>query len=780
MLWAQISVDVFSTEQSWHPTWLWPWWALILVLLAAFVWIVWTYKACRDIAALNGRQRVLWWVLVTLRFTLFGLLVFFSMGWYPKTVEIDSPEVVLCFDLSESMNQRVRGNSSSDVPSTRLGRVKDALAKASWEGQGDWEFKWYGIGSKLRELPFSEEAWTSLEAADSESRLGDGLRDLLIQMAGRPVAAIVLVTDGINTEGPKLLDVSPLVKQRKVPVYTVSWGEGDAIQDAGIDLVTAPTHALVGETVLMEVGVDAREIVGKTLKLQMRQGTDDQLLQEQTWVPESKEAEKKFEFVQLMDQAGVQPYRFEVLVDGEDYNPTNDRKRLQIQVHEMQPRVLVVAGGPSWEFRFLKHTIERSMREIDEKNQTPFELDVLLQNADPRFSEIDSSALTVFPVSIEKLQQYDVILLLDPKTVSESPAQGLNANDCQHLLHYVQRDSGNLIWIAGPDFDARKWKDLGLEPLLPASAEDFTPSTSFLSRSDRVRVGRSKLGERMLPLQLERVDSRWPFEWQDGWKIGDFVYLNRIKPGTQILLESMDDLPVRQKAAPLLMLRNVGLGGTLFQSFSESYRLRYQRGDEVLNAYWSQWIQYFAKRRWLSRQEWREIRTNRWTYDEGETVQILARTLGADSESSRLPVRIWSDQGFQTELELLTGVGGPLDYTGEITGLMAGTYWVQFRDSDSDPNAQTQFEVRAQYAESDVVAVNQPSLDKIAKSSGGERVRVQELARLMQWLPPGEPLVVGERTGRSLWSRPEIVGLVGISLFGLLGIEWLLRGLLGR
>ena len=79
-----------------------------------------------------------------------------------------------------------------------------------------------------------------------------------------------------------------------------------------------------------------------------------------------------------------------------------------------------------------------------------------------------------------------------------------------------------------------------------------------------------------------------------------------------------------------------------------------------------------------------------------------------------------------------------------------------------------------------MVAVNQPSLDKIAKSSGGERVRVKELARLMQWLPPGEPLVVGERTGRSLWSRPEIVGVVGISLFGLLGIEWLLRGLLGR
>ena len=31
-----------------------------------------------------------------------------------------------------------------------------------------------------------------------------------------------------------------------------------------------------------------------------------------------------------------------------------------------------------------------------------------------------------------------------------------------------------------------------------------------------------------------------------------------------------------------------------------------------------------------------------------------------------------------------------------------------------------------------------------------------------------------------VWSRPEIVGVVGISLFGLLGIEWLLRGLLGR
>ena len=780
MLWSQIAVDVLSTEQSWHPAWLWPWWGLILVLLSALVWIVWTYRGCWDTAVPRDRQRVLGLALVTLRFTLFGLLLFFSMGWYPKTVEIDSPEVVLCLDLSESMNQRVKGNTSSDVPSTRLACVKDALAKASLEGQADWEFRWYALGSRLRELPFSEETWTSLEATDSESRLGDGLRDLLIQMAGRPVAAIVLVTDGINTEGPKLLDVSPFLERCKIPVYTVSWEEGDAIQDAGIDLVTTPTHALVGETVLMEVGVDARDLEGKTLTLQMRQGTDDHLLQEQKWVPESREAEKTFEFVQLMDQAGVQTYRFEIRVDGEDHNPTNDRNQLQIQVHEMQPRVLVVAGGPSWEFRFLKHTIERSMREIDEKNQSPFELDVLLQNSDPRFPEIDSSALNVFPVSTEKLQQYDVILLLDPKTVSENPAQGLNANDCQHLLHYVQRDSGNLIWIAGPDFVARKWIDLGLERLLPASAEDFTPSRSFLSRSDRVRVGRSKLGERMRPLQLERVDSRRPFVWQDGWKIGDFLYLNRTKPGTQILLESMDDLPVRQKATPLLLLRNVGLGATLFQGFSESYRLRYQRGDEVLNAYWSQWIQYFAKRRWLSRQEWREIRTSRWVYDEGETVKILARTLGADSETARLPVRIWSDQGFQTELELLTGVGGPLDYTGELSGLVAGTYGVQFRDADGDPNAQTQFEVRAQHDESDVVAVNQPSLDEIAKASGGKRVRVQDLTRLKQWLPSGEPLVVGERTGRSLWSRPEIVGLVGLSLFGLLGVEWILRGLLGR
>ena len=289
MLLPQITVDVFSTEQSWHPTWLWPWWALILVLLAAFVWIVWTYRACRENAALRGRQRVLWLVLATLRFTLFGLLIFFSMGWYPKTVEIDSPEVVLCFDLSESMNQRVRGNSSSDVPSTRLGRVKDALAKASLEGQGDWEFKWYGIGSKL-ELPFSEGAWTSLggcrfristrrwpsRSVDSNggstcgrNRVGDGWD----QCGGAEVVGCLSI--GQPTQGSC--------------VYGFL-GRGRCDSGCWIDLVTAPTQALVGETVLMEVGVDAREIEGKTLKLQMRQGTDDQLLQEQTWVPKSKES----------------------------------------------------------------------------------------------------------------------------------------------------------------------------------------------------------------------------------------------------------------------------------------------------------------------------------------------------------------------------------------------------------------------------------------------------------------------------------------------------------
>ncbi len=767
---SQISADRFSTESSWYRTWDLSWWWVALALVGFLVLGSWAYQC------FARRHRGVVGILVAFRWCLMSSLFVLAMGWYPKSMDVESPEILICLDLSESMAQRMRSPGTHGGETTRLEAVVDLVNKSELGSQSKWNVSAYSIGDELAELEFADGKLAGdLLPLEKQSRLGDGLQQLLTQITGRPVAAVVLLTDGVTTQGKTLQQMDRLLQRSDVPIFTVALDPKTSFQDASLGYVISPAHALVGENVLFEVPVLAESLAGKELVVQMLRAADGELLQEQKWIPDSSHDEAKLEFLQVIDLPGPHTYRFEVQFDGDDFNRTNDEQRIQIQAHEMQQRVLVVAGTPSWEYRFLKHTIERSVREVEQSKLAPFQLHVLLQDAASNFSEIDGSALSVFPVSVAALEQYDVIMLLNPLTAQESPTRGLGGADCEHLLEYVQSRSGNLVWVAGAGFNAAQWSHLGLGPLLPAGPADFLSSVSFLGPAETVGVQRSQLGAAMGPLQLQRVDSRRPFEWKDDWRTGQFVLPTQVKPGTRVLLESSEVLPVQQKPAPLLLFRNVGAGSVLFQGFDEAYYLRYQRGDEVLNAYWSQWIQYLAKRKWLSQKDWQELRTDRSVYLEGEPVQVIAQSVGDEGAEGRIEVSVLSDLGFQTELGLLTGKQGPLDFTGELVGLVAGNYRVQLENRQSGEMSETQFVVRSHPDEDEVKAVNRVGLAHVARVSGGELVELDDLSRMSAWLPPGSPRVVGQRVGTALWDRALWLGGFGAVWAGLLVLEWSLR-----
>lgn len=767
---SQIPADSFSTESSWYRTWDLSWWWIALALVCFLVLGGWAYQCYAR------RHRGVVGILVTLRWGLMASLLVLSLGWYPKNMDVESPEVLICLDLSESMAQGMRSRGTDGGEATRLEAVVESVNRAELGRQSQWNVKAYSVGESLAELEFADGKLAGdLLPREKQSRLGEGLQQLLTQITGRPVAAVVLLTDGVTTQGKTLEQLDRFIQRSDVPIFTVALDPKTPLQDASLGRVLSPAHALVGENVLFEVPVFAEALEGKELVVQMRRAADGELLQEQKWIPDSSRDEATLEFLQAVELPGPHTYRFEVQFDGDDFNRTNDEQRIQIQAHEMQQRVLVVAGTPSWEYRFLKHTLERSVREVDQAKLAPFELHVLLQDAASNFSEIDSSALSVFPVSVASLEQYDVVMLLSPLTAQESPTRGLGGADCEHLLEYVQSHSGNLIWVAGAGFDAAQWSTLGLGPLLPAGPADFLASANFLGPAETVGVQRSPLGAAMGPLQLQRVESPRPFEWKDGWRTGQFILPTQVRPGTRVLLESSEVLAVQQKTAPLLLFRNVGAGSVLFQGFDEAYHLRYQRGDEVLNAYWSQWIQYLAKRRWLSQKDWQELTTDRAVYLEGEPVQVIAESVGGGGAEERVEVMVSSDLGFQTELELLTGKQGPLDFTGELVGLVAGNYRVQLENRQSGEISETQFVVRSHPDEDEVKAVNRDGLAHVARVSGGKLVELDDLSRMTAWLPPGSPRVVGQRVGTALWDRASFLGWFGAVWAGLLVLEWSLR-----
>ena len=79
-----------------------------------------------------------------------------------------------------------------------------------------------------------------------------------------------------------------------------------------------------------------------------------------------------------------------------------------MSIRDVKTRVLLADHSPRWEFRYVKHLLER---------ESTVELHTVLQEADIEYSAEDETALEHFPVRRDELLKYDVVIFgdLDPQ-----------------------------------------------------------------------------------------------------------------------------------------------------------------------------------------------------------------------------------------------------------------------------------------------------------------------------------------------------------------------------
>ncbi|MEL7238367.1 MAG: hypothetical protein AAGK78_05850, partial [Planctomycetota bacterium] len=124
-------------------------------------------------------------------------------------------------------------------------------------------------------------------------------------------------------------------------------------------------------------------------------------------------------------------------VGGANEIDDNDNTRpLQIDVLDAQIAVLYVDGYPRWEYRFLKNQLIRD---------STIESSILLTSADPTFAQEGNRPIKRFPVSLEELLEYDVVLLGDV-----SPGQFADGQ-LQLLEEFVGEAGGGFGMVAGPN-----------------------------------------------------------------------------------------------------------------------------------------------------------------------------------------------------------------------------------------------------------------------------------------------------------------------------------------
>ena len=89
------------------------------------------------------------------------------------------------------------------------------------------------------------------------------MRQVLTELRGAPPSAIVLLSDGQNTEGEPLSKASELAARKGVPLYTIGLGSACRARDIELTELLVDDVVFVDDAVRFQAKLSARGIRGR-------------------------------------------------------------------------------------------------------------------------------------------------------------------------------------------------------------------------------------------------------------------------------------------------------------------------------------------------------------------------------------------------------------------------------------------------------------------------------------------------------------------------------------
>ncbi len=775
----------------------WPWGpaAAIVLVTAAAAFVIWVYA--REQGRAGPWRKA---VLAAHRILLIVLVVFLLYGWMLHRHRTDLPDLVLLIDDSSSMARvdevsdakqraelarRVRSAGGSDL--TRLDLAKMLLlerdADLLRQLQQRYRLKVYRIGSSARNLSGGTAdaksgesrfaAWVQglrgLAASEPASRLGKCLQDVLAVQRGRPTAAVILFTDGVTTEGKTIAEAAGDARRKVVPLFLVGLGNSRPPRDVRLADLLVDDVVFVGDLVHFDFKVSATGYAGQraTVRLAIKGQEGGSLAEQpitlaQDGVPQSvrlsyrPEEKGDFEFV-----VEVEPLSGEA--DAE-----NNRQTRVVKVRDDALRVLYVQAYPSYDFRYLKTVLGRSLK--PNSKDKAVELTTVLQDADLEYTEQDETAARVFPVNREELFAFDVLIFGDvnPSFLSRSVME--------NIVAFVEQRGGGLVVLAGPRHTPLAYRDTPLAALLPVNLDTaavpmpgavldqgFVPQPTRLGiTSPQMQLADS------LPASLavwrEMPDWYWSLTAPD------------LRSGARVLASDPSRLGSGGEHLPMISMQFVGAGKVIFHATDETYRwARHSGGEGYYARYWIQTLRYLSRAKLLEGGRLAELTADRSEYRRGETVRLRARFFDdrlAPSSDDGVTVLLESDGSKRRQLTLHRDAVNRGVFECLAGNLPDGKYraWIATPALRGQPPSQ-RFTVVAPPGEQARLEMDAADLRAAAKTSQGRFYTIQQAGGLLRDLPRGRQVRIESLPPVPIWNSSLWAALFVV----LITSEWLLR-----
>ena len=263
-----MSSDVHTTVESiLHVAWKIPLWLVVLLALGLGSMALWLYLSER------GRVgRPVRCFLAIIRFALLMLVLWMLTGWSWLRFRSDQPELIVVLDRSASMSTRdVSPSDELDSSSDGGARLERALSSSTrWAVvsaerlQRQYQMQWFTLAETLDQIPVdpSSDVWPlgQVTADGTSSRLGDGLTRLIQRQAGKGTAAVIFVSDGINTSGAALSEAAKAARRAAIPIVAVAVGRQTELPDLRLADLLIDRDVYLGDQVTAEVSVITSDV----------------------------------------------------------------------------------------------------------------------------------------------------------------------------------------------------------------------------------------------------------------------------------------------------------------------------------------------------------------------------------------------------------------------------------------------------------------------------------------------------------------------------------------
>ncbi|QDU44482.1 von Willebrand factor type A domain protein [Symmachiella dynata] len=759
----------------------WPDWVLLLFAVAAVAVVILVYR--RDA---TGASRWMRGLLVAMRLGAIFLLLFMLSSAFLSVDRTGLPYAVVILDNSGSMtaadpyqDDDLRSTARTlldaadyeevtplNVGKAILLRDEGAFLKRLLQRHKLRIYKLAGAATKVAECITPEDVdevlpqLRDLEAEGDRTQLGQGLRSVLNDLRGAPPTAIILLSDGITTEGEKLSAAATFARRKGVPIFALGLGDAQPVRDLEITDVQVDDVAFVNDPITFLYTLSARGYAGKTVSVTLRdESTGDALTTERIKL-DADERTQKLELTYTPPEVGEFQYVVDVQLLPKEANTENNRQVRGVSVRKEKIRVLLADSLPRYEFRFLKTLLER---------EKTVELKTVLQDADAEYADEDRTALQNFPVNEEDLFSYDVILFGDMDLAF------LTERTQQELQEFVNKKSGGLLMIAGTQHNPIGYRGTPLEDLLPVQVSDAVRKDNPSLIGDGFRPVVTLDGRKGTSIfrltDNERDDEQvWrdlpPFMWAfESVRLKRGAVAFAVHPQTDSGNEEI----------PIIAMHRFGGGKVIFHATDETWRWRYRVGDLYFGRYWVQVIRYLSRSKLLGRDRGAELTVDRKEYMRGTPVQFRVNFLDdrlISASETAVTVVVQQHGGPRRQVDLKRLPQAPTIFEGTFANPVEGTYHA-FIASPTFENAppSVDFRVTSPMGEMRTVKMDVPELTQAAKITGGAYHTLLETDDVLAAVPRGNPVPLETEAPKQLWN----FWLTFALFVGLLCGEWILR-----